>query len=414
MSNAILQYHKSLSKDFEINVPLSKSIYNRLLILKKLYFPNLVLLNKSDSNDSILLENLLTQSFNNTTLDAQDAGTVFRFLTALLAISPSNCLLTGTSRMKERPIAGLVEMLQNIGAQITYEETHGFPPLRINGKPLTGGITLKTENKQSSQFFSAMAMIAPAFSKGLTLVLPENLGSKPYWDMTLKCMEQLRIPFTRQDELQFFFPHFEKNTSIIEYETERDWSAASFFILLPLLIRDLNITINGLSVNSIQGDSAFIIKYANALGLGFKPAQKGIRFFNNKQITHLSHLDFADSPDLSMNFIVVLALLQHDCIFSGLESLALKESNRSSALQKELKKSGIRFYQDGKNWRLETKDIHIPQVIEFDTYEDHRIAMALSYFALFAHIQINQPEVVSKSFPNFWIEAAKTGIQSSN
>ncbi|MCO6495431.1 MAG: hypothetical protein J5I91_07130 [Bacteroidetes bacterium] len=413
MSSIVFRYNKADGLNINIDIPLSKSIYNRLLVLKKLYFPNLILKTEPDSNDSRLMERLLSQDYNNTILDAEDAGTVFRFMTAVLASTDSDCILSGSNRMKERPVGGLVTMLRKTGASINYMGKEGFPPIKIIGKVKEGGITIDSDDIQSSQFYSAMAMVAPSFRKGLTLVVPQQLGSYSYWEITLQCMKQLNIPWEIQGEQHYFFPHFESESTFKHLEVEKDWSAASFFILLPLLFDKLTISLRGLRLNSIQGDAKFFTHNASALGLEFSQTQFGVTVTNNKQGVRISQLDFTDSPDLSLNFIAVLALLKKKFSFSGLESLALKESNRTLALQNELKKANISFACKGNLWELDSSQMAIPEFIEFDTYKDHRIAMALSYFGFFTQIKINESEVVSKSFPDFFKELSKFGIKTS-
>ncbi|MCK9481915.1 MAG: 3-phosphoshikimate 1-carboxyvinyltransferase [Bacteroidia bacterium] len=411
MKSCSLKYKSIGEAEVEIEAPSSKSIHNRLLILKKLYFPNLNLLNESMAGDSVLLKEIIQQPFTHTTLDALDAGTCFRFMTALLSVTTSHCVLTGTKRMKERPVKGLVDMLRQAGADITYTEKEGFPPLKIKGKALEGGVVIHSESNVSSQFFSAMAMVAPSFSKGLTLILPDNLGSKPYWQMTLDCMCQLGIPYEKQTDTRYYFPHFQPVNEHKEFKIEQDWSGASYFVLLPLLIQDLTIILKGFSLNSIQGDAAFLKKIAPQLALKLTETREGVCITKLRQNTALpERIDFKSAPDLSLNFIVMMALLRHDIVFTGLESLAVKESDRTLAIQQELQKVGVQFFNQENAWHLKTQGFSLSSTIEFSTYKDHRVAMALSYFGLFTQAIIHEPESVSKSFPDFWNQLSKTGI----
>ena len=408
MEKLVLQYKSIHSNLVEINLPASKSLSNRFLILKNRYFPELTIENCSTANDTQLLKNLLANP--SQTYNAEDAGTTFRFLTALLASQKSDCLLTGTERMKQRPIHDLVILLRQLGAEITYLEKEGFPPIHIKGKSLVGGIILKSESQLSSQFHSALALIAPSCSKGLSIQLPEKINSRPYWEMTLGCMKNLGIKWTQTERNQYFFPPFKPSHLNSNVWVENDWSAASFFILLPLLVKGLEIILPGLNMQSLQGDAHFLQQHAQAFGLEIKETENGIKVKSTEKEIKLTELNFSDAPDLSLNFIVVLALLKKVIKFSGLESLAIKESDRTQAIQTELSKIGVLFTQEENHWKLNPKGLHFPSNLEFHSYKDHRIAMALSYVSIFTPFTLFEPNVVKKSYPDFWKEIAKIGM----
>jgi 3-phosphoshikimate 1-carboxyvinyltransferase len=405
MSFIKLHAKKPLSGAYQVQVPFSKSLHNRWLILKFLYFPNLEILGVVEANDTKVLNQILCAQNFNGTIDAQDAGTAFRFLTAFLAATPSDCILTGTKRMKNRPIGQLVKMLQMLGADITYLENVGFPPLKIKGKKLEGGF-IKVDNLLSSQFLSALALLAPAFEKGLTIELPSKLNSKPYWDMTLGCMKNLGIAYSFELNRITILP-FQKQNQALKVRVEKDWSAASFWFLLPVLKPEIRIFIHGVNSKSMQGDAIFLLNIASQLGLGISEKPEGIYVEHLQPLTDMSKLDFTDAPDLALNFIVLLALLRKRFVFKGLDSLAIKESDRTQAISTELKKLGVIFSQELHDWVLHPKNLEIPLFVSFKTYNDHRIAMALSYIAFITKIEIAEPKVVQKSYPEFWKELSK-------
>ncbi len=397
-----------LPASVEVFVPGSKSINNRLLILKKLYFPSLQIEDSSTANDTHLLEQILNNGTTQGSVNVQDAGTVFRFLTALYACTPSNIILHGTPRLQQRPIKDLVEMLLQLGCNINYKEKNGFAPLEIKGITPQGAITIKPSGSISSQFYSALAMVAPLCKEGLRIQIPEELGSKTYWNMTLQCMQSLDIPVVKEPENLYHFPFYEKNEEIKSITVERDWSAASYWYFLPLLLPNTKITVKHLRLDSLQGDSLFLKNLADTIGLQLQEQEDNLSI-SKKADSSLGvlHLDFSQNPDISLNAIVALSLLQIDCTFTGLESLSVKESDRTQALQIELSKIGIHFYFYENRWILDTKSLHFPCKLSFSTYHDHRVAMALSYIGFFAPIQIQNPMVVNKSYPGFWEELGK-------
>lgn len=397
-----------LPASVEVFVPGSKSINNRLLILKKLYFPSLQIEDSSTANDTLLLEQILDNGLTQGSVNVQDAGTVFRFLTALYACTSSNVILHGTARLQQRPIKDLVEMLLQMGCIINYKEKNGFAPLEIKGITPKGAITIKPSGNISSQFYSALAMVAPLCMEGLHIQLPETLGSKSYWEMTLECMQKLEIPVIKKSDTLFYFPNFQTQNTPKIISVERDWSAASYWYFLPLLLPNTKVTVKHLRLDSLQGDSLFLKNLADTIGLQLQQQEDNLSI-SKKADSSLGvlHLDFSQNPDISLNVIVALSLLQIDCTFTGLESLSVKESDRTQALQIELSKIGIHFYFHDNRWVLETKELYFPCKLSFSTYHDHRVAMALSYIGFFAPIQIQNPSVVNKSYPGFWQELGK-------
>ncbi len=405
-----------------ISLPASKSISNRLLIIKELSEKDFTILKISKSDDTKLLNDLLlkiNKTLNSETkdntieLDTKNAGTIMRFLTSFLSIQPGNWKLTGSDRMKSRPIGELVEALQSIGSDISYLENTGFPPLLIKGKELQGGV-IEINAELSSQFVSSLLLIAPKLINGLKIKVNGKISSAPYLEMTIKILENFGSNNSRF-----------KNTIKIEnaeyiqqdYEVEADWSAASYWYEIVALSNKAEIFLNGLKKNSLQGDSRLAEIY-NYLGVETKYLEKGIllkkrnKFFNNIKI------DFRDIPDLAPAVIVSCAGLGMKGKFTGMKNLRIKESDRIFAIKTELKKIGFDLIETkkGKEWGLkQSRDININNIPEskiiFKTYNDHRIAMAFAPLSLlYNSVTINNPDVVEKSYPDFWDHLNKAGF----
>lgn len=386
----------------------SKSISNRALIIQALCTEGIQLNNISTSDDTRVLANaLLTKA---ATLDVGAAGTSMRFLTAYLATQPGEWLLTGSERMKQRPIAPLVSALQQLGANITYTEQIGFPPLRIIGQNLQGGRVQMAANI-SSQFLSALLLIAPALKQGLQLELTTPLVSEPYLTMTLKLM-------------QYFGIRYQQNSSVIsiapqKYEAkelfvEADWSAASYYYALAAFAKQATIELQGLFANSLQGDSV-LQELMQPLGVQTEFTPDGIIL--HKTSAHLPDsftYDFLECPDIAQTLAVICAGLQVPAHFEGLSTLQIKETDRTAALQQELAKVNALFTGAGNSWQLNFANL--PQNLSlsplFSTYHDHRMAMAFATLAqiLPQGVQIQNPNVVSKSYPLFWQHLSDLGF----
>ena len=377
----------------QIQLPASKSISNRILILNTLSNSPFPVKNLSDSDDTQVLLKALHS--NHTHFDIGAAGTSMRFLTAFLSQHTGIWTITGTERMKNRPIGILVEALRKLGARIEYMEKEGFPPLKIYGKNLQGG-EIHLNGGVSSQFISAVLMIAPCLQNGLTLHLEGEIISKPYIQMTLGLMEKFGVKANWENtciriEAQSY--------QALPFCVENDWSAASYWFEIQALSSPENqIDLLGLENDSLQGDSAVktifdhLSSYLNS----------GETFTYN----------FVNEPDLAQTIVVTCCLSNIPFQFSGLQSLRIKETDRMSALQTELKKIGY-LIEIKSNSELEWtgKRCEPESAPLISTYEDHRMAMAFAPVCLkTGKISIAHPEVVSKSYPNFWNDLRQAGF----
>lgn len=433
-----------------INLPASKSISNRVLILSALCNDNTkhLTLNTKSSNKSVTdgIENLATcddtKVVKNAFADGLPyeinigaAGTAMRFMTAFLAqCDGEEHVITGTERMKHRPIKVLVEALRSIGASIEYVGEEGFPPLKIQGKRLKGGY-LSVPGDISSQYISALLMIAPMLEEGLKLHLTGDICSRPYIDLTLSIMQDFgaNAHWHDNDDIIIEPTGYKKRS----YKVENDWSAASYWYEIFALLTargdtnfkansDYNedfdleeneVVIEGLMDSSRQGDSG--IRYLFNL-LGVKSVFESRNVISDvtlkPAITRVAKLeyDFVNIPDMAQTFVVTCCALGIHFHFTGLASLKIKETDRIEALKVELRKVG--YVIEDRNdseliWNGETCE---PSFAPIDTYEDHRMAMAFAPLALkYGKIEINNPEVVSKSYPNFWEDLQKAGFEVS-
>lgn len=378
--------HPTSNINCEIDLPSSKSISNRLLVIQSLCKNNFEIKNLSDSDDTKSLKEALNSS--KTTIDIGAAGTSFRFLTAFLSTQKGEeFILTGTERMKERPIKILVDVLRKMGAQIEYLEKKGFPPLNIKGSELKGG-EIEIDGGISSQFISALLLIAPTLTEGLNLSIIGELVSKPYVKMTLSLMEEFGVIHS-----------WNNNTISIKhqkyiaqnYTVESDWSAASFWFEIAALSDNCNIKLNGLTENSIQGDKK-VIKLFEELGVHSTFENDTLTLTNNIKLNFPNTLDLLETPDLYQPLKCTLFGLNKSSNFSGLTTLKNKETNRITAVENELLK------------------LNSSKIIE--TYHDHRMAMSFAPLCLkHGELQINNVEVVSKSYPSFWEDLEKAGFK---
>lgn len=389
----------------KITIGGSKSESNRLLILQALY-PNITIENLSESDDTELLRAAL--KFQNGTVDVHHAGTAMRFLTAYFAAKNGvNIRLIGSKRMHERPIGILVDALEHLGADIEYLENEGFPPLRIRGKKLLKR-EVKIQANVSSQYISALMLIAPKLINGLKINLEGEVSSLPYIEMTSALLGKIGVDVG-----------FQKNTIAIEATenipsttivVESDWSSASYFYSLVSLSEDMEISLENFSNESLQGDSALADIYR---GLGvetvFNSAESISLFKNNTPLPDSLILDLANTPDLAQTIAVNCFGLGIGCELTGLHTLKIKETNRLLALKTELEKLGATVHIDDNSLQL-NKSSRILSNKTIETYQDHRMAMAFAPLALKVDINIDQAEVVSKSYPNFWNDLKNVGV----
>lgn len=391
----------------------SKSETNRLLVLQALY-PNLVLENTSSSDDSEVMLNAL-QNFQLPTsnfqlVDVHHAGTAMRFLTAYFAIQEGReVIVTGSPRMKERPITILVDALNQLGAEITYEEKEGFPPLRIRGNKIVKNRVALPANV-SSQYISALLLIAPKLENGLELVLEGEITSLPYIKMTLDLLNQIGVKTLFENNTIKVTHHPLPNTQQL-ITVESDWSSASYWYSIVALSEiGFQVTLSNFKKNSLQGDSALVEIYKN---FGVQTV------FNDKEISlskvetlipETLNLNLNNYPDLAQTIAVTCFGLGISCQLAGLHTLKIKETDRLEALQTELTKLGADIQVTSEALRLQPA-ASIKSNIVISTYQDHRMAMAFAPLVLKTTLIIEEAEVVSKSYPTFWNDLKKVGFE---
>jgi len=398
----------------EIRLPASKSISNRLLILQFYYGPDLKIKNLSRSDDTVLLSSLLDlirqyQLRGETGLlrvDTMNAGSVMRFLLALLSITRGHYLLIGNERMHLRPIGALVDALRASGAEIEYLDKQGYPPLLVRGRSVSGSrITL--DSTVSSQFLTALLLLAPKMKEGLTLELTGIPVSWPYINMTTRILSELGVQVIVQgNSIRVYHkPHIRN-----EFEVEADWSAASFWYCMLSMAEKGNIFFPGLRKSGRQGDQE-VITFFRHLGVDTFEEKNGIRIKKAKQQYTNFQADFTGFPDLALPVILACASAGIHGTFTGLERLRIKESDRLEAITSGLMKTGIILKEDPPGtWGLSgiLKD---PSKLNIPDYEDHRIAMTFACLAMKGYtIDFDHPEVVNKSYPGFWKDLESMGF----
>lgn len=387
-------------RDFhiEIDLPASKSIHNRVMILNALYDLNLEITNPSNSADSVLMQKLLNSKSN--VLDCENAGTVFRFLTAYFSVKNKTVTLTGSQRMQSRPIKDLVNSLIELGVKIEYLDKEGFPPIKVYGG-LKGCGLVKINGSTSSQFISALSMIGPKLENGLEILIEGYISSKPYIEMTIKLMQNFGFDIQIENNKIITKPWVNK-TQLTKIEIEPDWSAVAFWLQIIAISNDGKAFFKRLKTQSIQGDSV-LYQWADKIGLRFTETNDGLLIEKTYQpIEDNSHWDFTNYPDLAPSIIVLLSVAKKKASFIGLESLRIKESDRTLALQTELKKCAVILEEDNGKWSLDASKFELQKNMIFENYDDHRIAMALATLAFIKPIKMENLEAVNKSYPDFW------------
>lgn len=393
-----------------IQLPASKSISNRALIINALAQGTTPPCNLSDCDDTLVMIKALAE--NNETIDIMAAGTAMRFLTAYLSTVQGTHILTGTERMQQRPIQILVNALRELGAQIEYAGKEGFPPLRIHGTELKGNeLTLK--GNVSSQYISALLMIGPVLKNGLRLHLTGEIISLPYINLTLQLMKEFgaKAAWTSGNSIEVA----PKPYTPVSFMVESDWSAASYWYQIAALSEQAEIELMGLFRNSYQGDSRGAEVFSR-LGITTEFTHEGVLLKKSNRLVEQLNEDFVDIPDLAQTFAVTCCLLGIPFRFTGLQSLKIKETDRIFALKAELRKLGY-LLQDAQDsiliWDGERCQPEAQPVIQ--TYEDHRMAMAFAPAALrFPEMRIAEPQVVSKSYPAYWEHLQQAGFQIDN
>ena len=388
-----------------VQLPASKSISNRVLILNALSLNTNLIENLSDCEDTQVIIDAFNSDSN--VFDVKGAGTAMRFLTAFLAGMEGEWIVKGSKRMHERPIYPLVDTLRALGAEIEYLDKDGFPPLKIKGKRLKGGEVFVSGNI-SSQFISALMMVAPVMETGLIINVQNQIISKPYINLTIKLMEQYGAHVKWEGSRISIKPQAYKP---VAFTVESDWSAASYWYEMVSLCRNSEVTLLGLQKDSPQGD-ANVVSLFNDLGVATEFIPNGIVIRKsgkpNKKFFH----NFISEPDLAQTFAATCCFLQVPFMFSGIQSLRIKETDRVEALKTELGKLGFVLREtDSEMLEWDGERCTQEQNAAIDTYDDHRMAMSLAPAAIaFKGVRVNNPEVVSKSYPNFWNDLKKAGF----
>ncbi|MEM8521442.1 3-phosphoshikimate 1-carboxyvinyltransferase [Flavobacterium sp. PL12] len=388
----------------QIAVTGSKSETNRLLLLQALY-PNITLSNTSNSDDSEVMQKALKG--NNESIDIHHAGTAMRFLSAYFATQEGReIVLTGSARMQERPIKVLVEAITQLGVKITYEKEDGYPPIRIKGQKIKASRVTMAANV-SSQYISALLLIAPKLVNGLELLLEGEITSVPYIKMTLALLNDLDIQTSFEGNIIKVFP--KQEVEVKEMVVESDWSSASYFFSLVALADQAAISLTSYKENSLQGDSALVEIYKQ-MGVvsNFENNVLSLTKILNFKPENLN-LELNNTPDIAQTIVVTCLGLGIGCHLTGLHTLKIKETDRLEALRIELTKLGANITVTNDSLTL-TASSKINHNVKIATYNDHRMAMAFAPLALKVPIIIENADVVSKSYPDFWEDMKTLGF----
>lgn len=406
MSDLVL---KKTSYRTHANIQLtgSKSESNRALVLAALSGGKVKINNLSSAADTVTLHKILTENNPNGVANVGPAGTAMRFLTAYFAVTGEKVTLTGSDRMKQRPIGILVDALKNLGADISYLENDGYPPLSFSGNFEQKTKQIKIKGNISSQYITALLLIANTLPKGLEIYIEGELTSKPYVEMTLAMLWQCGVQHTWIDNvISIENQLFTQNTLTIE----PDWSAASYWYLVLALADAGSITLPHLKDNSLQGDSAIKTIMQN-FGIHSTFNRDGLRIEKMPINFETEIFDLKECPDLAQTVIVCCALLNINATFTGLETLKIKETDRIAALQNELGKIGVFLNEENEYYHLDCSQKFYPKSIKIKTYEDHRMAMAFAPMAMvIEEVIIEDAMVVEKSYPHFWEDFKSLGF----
>ncbi|WP_442590726.1 3-phosphoshikimate 1-carboxyvinyltransferase [Pedobacter sp. AW31-3R] len=395
-----------------INLTGSKSESNRALIIAALSKGLVKVDNLSDAADTVILNSILNDLKNNPAAEKQTvnvghAGTAMRFLTAYLSTLPQQFILTGSSRMQERPIAILVDALKTLGADISYAKNEGYPPLNINGGLNSDAAEVSIKGNVSSQYLSALLIIAPTLPKGLSLKIEGGLTSRPYVEMTLNMLASAGIEHSWTGDTIHITPQKHQKATLV---VEPDWSAASYWYSIAALADQSTITLTNLREESLQGDSK-IQEIMVPLGVRTSRVPNGIDLKSGTTVDVKEVLNLKDCPDLAQTIVVCAAVKGLNLSFTGLETLKIKETNRILALQQELAKIGVLLVEDNEVYTLDCSALSFPEKVTFATYDDHRMAMAFAPLSLLINeVEIEDYQVVEKSYPDFWKDLEKAGF----
>jgi 3-phosphoshikimate 1-carboxyvinyltransferase len=396
-----------------VRLPLSKSECNRLQIIRALTATEEPMHGMSDAQDSQVLAQLLAKSekaSSDPVYDCGPAGTTMRFLTAYFSTLEGTRILTGSTRMQKRPLGILVDALRQLGAQITYKGEEGFAPIEITGKKLQGG-QIELDGSVSSQFVTALLLIAPTLHNGLVIKFKSAIASMPYILMTLRIMERFGVfGIWDGDTLSVSNQSYKVDDPEKQFRVEADWSAASYCYSLAAIADEADIFMEGLREQSLQGDSVLQWVFP-FLGVSTKFEENGVRITKNNYKPKAFAFDFEESPDIVQTCAVVATAKKIPLLMRGLNTLRVKETDRIQALINELKKFGAGGTEPGKGLlEIKTFDGPVKTPIEVNTYEDHRMAMSFAPLAiLYPGLIMEDPSVVGKSWPGFWDELKKLG-----
>ncbi|CAM4047450.1 3-phosphoshikimate 1-carboxyvinyltransferase [Pedobacter westerhofensis] len=410
--NAVVSFGAPKDIHATINLTGSKSESNRALIIAALSKGMVTAKNLSDAADTVVLNNILVGLStapveDRRTVDVGHAGTAMRFLTAFLSTIPEQFTLTGSKRMQERPIGILVDALKSLGADISYEKNEGYPPLLINGGLTNTPSEVSIRGNVSSQYLSALLIIAPTLPNGLSLNITGGLTSRPYLEMTLNMLASAGIAHSWEGDTIHIKRQVHQSATLV---VEPDWSAASYWYSIAALADKADITLPNLREESLQGDSE-IQQIMIPLGVATSRTKGGIRLVSAAEQALTTVLNLKDCPDLAQTIIVCAAAKGLNLAFTGLETLKIKETNRVLALQTELAKIGVTLNEDNEVYTLDCSGLHFPEKISIATYDDHRMAMAFAPLSLLIKsVEIEDYQVVEKSYPDFWKDLQKAGF----
>jgi 3-phosphoshikimate 1-carboxyvinyltransferase len=407
--NVLISFPKKVSGT--IQLPLSKSECNRMLIIEALMDKQADVTRLSDAEDTQSLATALTHLHDlNYVYDIGPAGTSMRFLTALFAVTPGERVLTGSARMHKRPISILVKALRELGADIEFVDAEGFPPLRIKGGKLQGG-EIAVDGSVSSQFISALLMIAPTLHNGLVINFNGPIVSRPYINMTLRIMERYGVFAIWEGQRLSVSPQLyvieESGSGCI---AEADWSAASYWYSVAALADEADLFLEGLKAESLQADAVTARIYP-FLGVSTTYESGGVRITKNHYRPKAFAFDFEDCPDIVQTVAVTAAALQIPLLMRGLNTLRVKETDRIHALITELSKIGVTCKESAPGILELVTFKSLPDQLSFETYDDHRMAMSFAPLGCLRPTLISNHEVVRKSYPAFWDECKKIGAQ---
>ncbi|PWJ44956.1 3-phosphoshikimate 1-carboxyvinyltransferase [Sediminitomix flava] len=396
--------HPSQAVEGNIALTSSKSESNRALIIQALSQQQITLDNISAARDTQTMMRLLKSD--DQTLDVLDAGTTMRFLTAFSTSKNRDTIMTGTERMQERPIKILVDALRSIGAEIEYLKNDGYPPFHIKSFEQSSE-EVSVQGDISSQYISALLMIAPTLPKGLKIQLTGEVASRPYIEMTLQLMDMFGISYNWSDSncISIAPQEYQENA----YTIESDWSGASYWYSIVALAKEAKIKLLNLRDNSLQGDRA-IVEIMEQLGVSSTFDNEGV-VLQKIEAKESFDYDFTHCPDLAQTIAVVCAALGIEGRLRGLKSLRIKETDRIAAIETELQKMGIAVEVFGDDEIVVKSGTIQLDGARVDTYEDHRMAMAFAPLALLHSVEIEEPDVVQKSYPIFWDHLKQVGFE---